>query len=458
MMAISEKTTLQATDLAHLIHPLTAHQRLADTGPVVVMSGRGAEVTLADGRQVIDGSAGLWCVNVGHGREELARAAYDQASTLAFSPTFRGFSHPRAIELAARLSELAPGGLNHAFFVSGGSEANESAFKFVRLYWRLQGQEHRRVILSHERGYHGLAIATTTATRLNNFQVDFEPLAADFASIPAPYCYRCEAGVPCDPKTCEVITGVAMERTIQAVGPDNVAAVVVEPVIGTGGVIVPPDGYLRAVRGVCDRHGVLMIADEVITGFGRTGSWFGVDHDGVVPDMLVFAKGITSGYAQLGGVLVHDRVWEVLRNIPGDRPLMHGFTYSGHPVACAVALANLAVLDGDELIPKVAAQGRYLLDRLQAFLDLPDVGEVRGRGLMAAVELVADKGTRERFPAAAQRAARVGDATLERGVIMRPLPDDILLFSPPFVISDKQLDRMIDVVAESIVATAGSSG
>jgi putrescine---pyruvate transaminase len=307
-VAIDERTTLQASDLAHLIHPLTAHQRLAETGPVIVTSGDGAEVTLADGRQVIDGSAGLWCVNVGHGREELARAAYEQASTLAFSPTFRGFSHPRAIELAARLSELAPGDLNHTFFVSGGSEANESAFKFARLYWRLQGQEHRRVILSHERAYHGLAFATTTATRLTNFRSDFEPLAADFASIPVPYCYRCAAGVPCNPTTCEVVTGVAMERTIEAIGPENVAAVIVEPVIGTGGVIVPPDGYLRAVRDICDRHDLLMIADEVITAFGRTGHWFGVNHDDVVPDMLVFAKGITSGYVPLGGVLVHDRL------------------------------------------------------------------------------------------------------------------------------------------------------
>lgn len=456
-MATVDRATLQATDRAHLIHPLTAHQTLEEAGPVIVMSGEGAEVTLEGGRRVIDGSAGLWCVNVGHGREELARAAYEQASTLAFSPTFRSFSHPRAIELAARLSELAPGGLNHAFFVSGGSEANESAFKFARLYWRLQGEEDRRVVLSHDRGYHGLAIATTTATRLANFRSDFEPLAPDFASIPAPYPYRCAAGTPCDPGSCDVMSGAALARIIESIGAEKIAAVIIEPVIGTGGVIVPPDGYLRAVRETCDRYGVLMIADEVITGFGRTGHWFGVNHDQVVPDMLTFAKGVTSGYAQLGGVLVHDRLWEVLRAVPGDRPLMHGFTYSGHPVACAVALANLEVLEREHLIPKVAEQGRRLLDRLQDFLDLPDVGEVRGRGLMAAIELVADKQTRERFPASAKRAARVGDAALERGVIMRPLPDDILLFSPPFVISDEELDHMVDVIADSIVATADAA-
>lgn len=453
-MTATDVASLSSTDIAHLIHPLTPQQSFARTGPTMVVAGEGAEVTLGDGRTVIDGSAGLWCVNVGHGREQIARAAYEQASTLAFSPTFRSFSHPRAIELAERLAALAPAGIDAVLFTSGGSEANESAFKLARYHWRLKAQPEKRIVLSHERAYHGLGFATTTATRLENFRTDFEPLAPDFESIPAPYCYRCAAGVPCDPADCPVMTGNALDARISELGEDRIAAVIVEPVIGTGGVIVPPDGYLRAVREVCDRRNVLMIADEVITGFGRTGRWFGVERDAVVPDMLTIAKGVTSGYIPLGGMMVRDTVWDVLRNAPDDRPLMHGFTYSGHPVACAAALANLDVLEDEHLLAAVADKGRGLLERFERqLLALPEIGEVRGLGLMVAAELVADKQTRERFPASATRGARVAEETLKRGVIMRPLPNDILALSPPFVISEEQLDRCVDVIAESIVAS-----
>ena len=245
-MATTTMSSLAAADLAHIIHPLTRHAQLDEQGPVIVVEGRGVEVVLEDGRVFLDGSAGLWNVNVGHGRKELAAAAAAQMETLAFSPTFGAFSHPPAIHLATRIAELAPGDLDAVHFTSGGSEANESAFKFARYWWRLHGKADKQVILSHERGYHGLSLGASSATGIDAYHGDFGPSAADFERIPAPYMYRCSAGVPCDPETCPVCSGAALEARIAEVGADRVAAVIVEPVLGTGGVIPPPPGYLRA--------------------------------------------------------------------------------------------------------------------------------------------------------------------------------------------------------------------
>ncbi len=452
-MATTTMSSLAAADLAHIIHPLTRHAQLDEQGPVIVVEGRGVEVVLEDGRVFLDGSAGLWNVNVGHGRKELAAAAAAQMETLAFSPTFGAFSHPPAIHLATRIAELAPGDLDAVHFTSGGSEANESAFKFARYWWRLHGKADKQVILSHERGYHGLSLGASSATGIDAYHGDFGPSAADFERIPAPYMYRCSAGVPCDPATCPVCSGAALEARIAEVGADRVAAVIVEPVLGTGGVIPPPPGYLRAVREVCDRNDVLMIADEVITGFGRTGRWFGVNHDDVVPDMLTFAKGVTSGYLPLGGVIVRRKIRDALHHVPGDRALMHGFTYSGHPAACAVALENIAIVEREELVPRVSEAGAHLAARLSELSSLDNVGDVRSRGLMAGVELVEDKATRARFDPSAGRGAAATRRARELGVITRPLPDDILLLAPPFVITNEQIDRMVDVLAAAIDET-----
>lgn len=445
--------SLASRDVAHMIHPLTRHRQLDEIGPVIVVEGRGATITLEDGRTLIDGSAGLWNVNVGHGRSELAEAARDQMEKLAFSPTFGGFSHPPAIALAERLAQLAPGDLAAAMFTSGGSEANESAFKLARYYWRLRGKPEKLVVLSHDRGYHGLSLAAGSSTRLTQYHGDFGPNAPGFEGIPAPYAYRCSAGVPCDPATCDVMSGTALAQRIEEIGPEKVAAVIVEPVLGTGGVIVPPLGYLAAVREVCDQHNVLLIADEVITGFGRTGRWFGVEHENVVPDLLTFAKGITSGYMPLGGVLVSEAIREALHSVPDDHPLMHGFTYSGHPVACVVALENLDIIEREQLVAQVESRGFYLADRLQTLGALPEVGEIRSRGLMAGVELVADRATRERFPAGLGRGAAVSREARNHGLATRPLLDDVLLLAPPFVISEDEIDRCVDALAASIETT-----
>jgi adenosylmethionine-8-amino-7-oxononanoate aminotransferase len=442
---------LIAADKAHLVHPLTRQRAFLDDGPVLVVGGRGSEVQLADGRWLIDGSAGLWCVNAGHGRAELAEAAAKQMNQVAFTPTFGTFSNIPAIELSERLAELAPGDLDGVMFTSGGSESNETAIKLARFYWSQLGKPEKSVVISHDRGYHGLGLATTAATGLKQYHPDFGPLSAGHAYAPSPYCYRCAAGTPCDQATCAVDTGQALADTINEIGADHVAAVIVEPVLGTGGVIVPPPGYLRAVRDVCTRLGVLMIADEVITGFCRTGRWFGVEHDGVVPDMLTFAKGVTSGYVPLGGVLIGGAVRQALQSVPDDHALMHGFTYSGHPVTCAVALANIDILEQESLAEAAAQRGKYLLTRLETLRSLPHVGDVRGLGLMTAVEVVADKDTGERFPAAGlARTASVAKSAREFGLVTRPLLDDILLLAPPLVITEAECDRAVEALAASI--------
>lgn len=442
---------LVAADKKHLVHPLTRQRAFTQDGPVLVVAAQGSEVQLADGRMLVDGSAGLWCVNIGHGSSELAQAASSQMHTVAFTPTFGGFSNVPAIQLAERLANLAPGDLNSVMFTSGGSESNETAFKLARFYWNQLGQPSKTIVISHDRGYHGLGLATTTATGLKQYHPDFGSLAGGFAHVPSPYCYRCPCWDVCDPSTCPVDTGRALEEEILRLGPDNVAAFILEPVLGTGGVIVPPLGYLKAIRDVCTRLGVLMIADEVITGFGRTGRWFGVEHEDVVPDMLSFAKGVTSGYIPLGGVLISDRIQEVLRSVPDDHALMHGFTYSGHPVSCAVALKNLEIIERDGLVERAASTGMYLKHKLDELRGLPFVGDIRGRGLMTCIEIVADKGTRERFPfAGLARTAAVAKSAREFGLITRPLLDDILLLAPPLVITEAECDRAVQALASSI--------
>ncbi len=445
-----------AGDLAHLIHPLTDHSQLPETGPLVIVRGEGCELIAHDGHRLIDGFAGLWTVNLGHGRQDLIDAATEQMRRLPYAATFGGVSSPPAIELAERIVGLAPPGLSGVFFVSGGSEANETAIKLARRHWVTRDRPQKSIVLVHDRSYHGLSGVTTTATRLDPYHGEFGAEAPDVVEIPAPYTYRCSAGVPCEPASCPVCQGVALEGRIEALGAERIAAVMVEPVFGSGGVIVPPRGYLRRLREVCDRHEVLLIADEVITGFGRTGAWFGCDHEEVSPDLITFAKGVSSGYVPLGGVIVSDELWDELRD-PSRRPgyLMHGFTHSGHPVACAVGLASIDAIEREGLLARVEEASGTLAALVAPLRDHPEVGEVRHAGLMAGIELVADKETRERFPAAAARGRRVAAEARERGLLTRGLLDDILCLTPPFTISDEMMARSVAILTESIEASAG---
>jgi putrescine aminotransferase len=437
-------------DLEHVVHPLTRPRLLAATKPVVVVEAEGAEVTLDDGRTMIDGPAGMWCVSVGHGRRELIEAGSAQLRQLAFSPLFGGMSTQPAIDFCDRVTSLAPGDLDHVFLVNGGSEANETAFKLARRYWYLRGRPEKAIVLAHDRGYHGVTGGTTWVTGLERYHEGWGPPAADVGHFPSPYAYRIQDEGELD----RVLSGRALEDQILALGADAVAAVIVEPILGSGGVLVPPETYLQNLRAVCDRNEVLLIADEIITGFGRTGYWFSCERSGVVPDLLTFAKGVTSGYVPLGGTLIHSHVWETIYEAEGDPALMHGFTTSGHPVACAVALANIEVIDRDGLIDQVGERGAYLGQLLETLRDLPEVGDVRYHGLMAAVELVKDRTTRESYPEEAQRAAAVVLAARDHGLLVRPLLGDIIFLAPPFIISEAQLDRCVEGIRLAITETA----
>lgn len=447
-------TDLRRADVAHVIHPLTSHGAHSDNGPTIVVEADGAEIVLEDGTRLIDATSGLWCVNVGHGRKEIAAAVAAQMERVSFAHSFAGFASPPSIQLAERLADLLPGDLDAVMFSSGGAEANESAFKLARLVHRLAGAPERDIILSHDRGYHGLATGPGAATGLAQYHVDFPPVVPGYERFPSPYCYRSGDGHP-DGGDCAAFHVKGFTDAVERLGAERVAAVIVEPVIGTGGVIVPPDGYMAGLREACDRFGILLISDEVITGFGRTGRWFGCERDGVVPDLLTFAKGVTSGYVPLSGVAAGRKVWDAVHAIPGDRPLMHGYTYAGHPVACAAALANIDIIENEGLVERAAQLAGPFAAALEPLNELPEVGEVRTHGLMAGIELVADKATKERYPASDKRAPRAVAEARKRGVSARPALDDIIVLSPPLITSEAQIERIGAAVHDAIVASQG---
>ncbi len=445
-------TTPLATDQAHLMHPL--HHPSAYAGTRVWVKGEGARITDATGREYLDGLSGLWNVNIGHGRRELADAAQKQMSTLAFHSAYAGGTNEQAIRLAERLSGLAYPSINTFFFTSGGAESSESSFKTARFYWKALGKPDKIKVISRQRAYHGLTLAAMSATGLPAFWPMFEPRTPGFSHIEAPDPYRFAH------TDTRVSLGVAaankLEEAILREGPDTVAAFIAEPVQGAGGVIVPPPDYFPRIRQICDQYDVLLIADDVITGFGRTGTWFGLQHYGVEPDIMQFAKGITSGYVPLGGIGVSDRIREVINGVgPGQR-WMHAFTYSGHPTCCAVALANLDVMEREGLVERAKTSGARLLEKLTALASMDGVGHVRALGLMGAVEVVADPGTKQLFPPALGVSQKLMDGMLERGLYTRAVMDCICI-APPLVTTDAELDRIVDIIADTIPAVLTSA-
>jgi putrescine aminotransferase len=432
-------------DRAHLIHPL--HHPSAHAGTRIWVSGRGAVITDATGREYIDGLSGLWNVNVGHGRQELADAARQQMATLAYHSTYAGSSNEKAIALAERLSRLTYPSINTFFFTSGGAEASETSFKTARFYWKALGKPDKIKVISRRRAYHGVTLAAMSATGLPAFWPMFEPRTPGFLHIDAPDPYRFVNPTP------EVSLGIAaanaLEEAILREGVDTVAAFIAEPIQGAGGVIIPPADYFGRIREICTRHEVLFISDDVITGFGRTGRWFGLEHYGVEPDIMQFAKGITSGYVPLGGIGVSDTVRDVINGVPPGKRWMHAFTYSGHPTCCAVALSNLDIIERERLVERAAAGGARLLEKLRTLEALNHVGHVRGQGLIAAVEVVADKATKSLFPAEAGMTQKLTDALLERGLYTRVALDCICL-APPLVTTDAQLDQIVDIIGDAV--------
>jgi adenosylmethionine-8-amino-7-oxononanoate aminotransferase len=435
------------SDHDHLLHPL--HHPTAHHNPRIWVKGAGALLWDAEGKTYIDGLSGLWNVNVGHGRDELAQVAMSQMTTLAYSSSYAGSTNIPAILLAERLSELVYPSINTFFLTSGGAEATESAFKTARFYWKARGKPDKVKVISRMRAYHGVTLAAMSATGLPAYWPMFEPRVPGFVHIDSPYPYRFVNPEP------TLSPGIAaanlLEARILQEGPDTVAAFIAEPVQGAGGVIVPPNDYFARIREICDAYDVLLIADEVITGFGRTGRWFGLEHYGVEPDIVQFAKGITSGYLPLGGIGVSDTIREVINSVPPERRWMHAFTYSGHPTCCAVALRNIQIIEEEDLVTRAASAGGRLLEKLQPLLTCDGVGDVRGLGMMMAVEIVADKTTKQLFPPEARLTERLSEALLRRGLFTRLVADTICL-APPLVTTDEQIDRIVEIIADAIPA------
>ena len=438
-------TTIWLEQDKTLLHPL--HHPSAHQNPLIIESAQGVWLKTVDGREILDGLAGLWNVLIGHGRRELADAAHRQMTRLAYASNYVGMSNLPAIELAERLAGTAYSNLNMTYFASGGAEANETAFKTARYYWKRLGKPDKVKVIARQDAYHGVTLAAMSATGITPYWPMFEPRVPGFLHVDAPYPYRF-AGEMKAGETVGTAAARQIEDLILREGPDTVAAVIAEPVQGTGSVIVPPADYFPAVRAICDKYDVLLIADEVITGFGRTGEWFGLNRYGVQPDILSFAKGITSGYQPLGGIQINDAIREAIMTAPGNQKWMHAYTYSGHPTCCAVALANLDILEQENMTANAAARGTQLLTGLEGLLDLPGVGNVRGQGLMVAIEFVKDA---ESKTPDVPLAEKVQALCLERGLLSRVKGQSYLL-APPLCITADEVDHLLHVVKDALAA------
>jgi len=435
-----------ALDRAHVIHPVSELAKHERRGALVFTGGRGVHLETADGRRLIDGFSGLFNVNVGHGRHEIADAVAAQMRELAYYPSFWDFGNAPAARLAEKLVGLLPAdrGLRHVLFGTSGSDANEASFRMARLYHAVRGRPEKTRILSRRWGFHGATRAAVAATGIAAYHALGEQDPAH-GHVAPPYCYRCELGLAWP--GCGVACAEDLEATLAREG-DRVAAFVAEPVMGTGGIVVPPPDYFAAVQEICRRHDVLLILDEVITGFGRTGRWFGMEHWDVHPDLVSLAKGISSGYLPLSASVVSDRVYETLRDrMPAGLPFMYGLTSNNHPACCAAGLANLEILEREGLVENAREVGAYMLERLrESFADSPIVGEVRGLGMLAALEIVRDRDTREPFPNPGD-PHWIARAALDRGLICRALFQCVGL-APPLCATRDDVDRMVAVLED----------
>ena len=440
---------LQAADSAHYLHPATDHKALAEIGARIIVRGDGIYVWDSEGNRILDAMSGLWCVNVGYGRRELADAAYRQLITLPFYNSFFNTSNLPAISLAGTLARIAPPGFNHVFFTGSGSEGNDTIVRMVRRYWDLQGQPRRKVIISRRNAYHGSTMAGASLGGMDAMHAQGGLPIPDITHIEQPYHFENGAGLT--PDEYGVLAAHRLEEKIQELGADRVAAFIGEPVQGAGGVIIPPASYWPQIQRICDRHGILLVSDEVICGFGRLGHWFGCERMGTRPDLITFAKGVTSGYVPLGGVLVGERVAKAL--IDSGEEFAHGFTYSGHPVACAVAVENIAIIEREKLVERVREDvGPYLKQRFEALADHPLVGQAEACGMMAALVLVKNKRPLERFAEDLKIGLLCRGHMFGSGVVMRAVGERMII-APPLVITRTQIDEMIALIRRSLDLT-----
>ena len=448
-------SALQAEAKRNLWLHFTRMSAYADAEVPVIVRGSGQYVYDQHGKRYLDGLAGLFVSQIGHGRTEVAEAAAAQASELAYFPLW-SYAHPRAIELAARLADLAPGDLNRVFFTTSGSEAVESAWKLAKQYFKAIGQPGRYKVISREIAYHGTSMGALAITGLASIKYPFEPMTPGGVRVPNTNFYRAPDFVASDLDAFGRWAADEIDRAIEREGPESVAAVFLEPVQNSGGCFPPPPGYFDRVREICDKHGVLLVSDEVICAFGRLGHYFGAQRYGYQPDIITFAKGVTSGYSPLGGMITSDALIQPF--IEGTGSFLHGVTFAGHPVSCAVALANLDVFEKEDLLGHVRAHEAAFRATLEKLTDLPIVGDVRGEGFFYGIELVKDKATRETFTdEESERLLRgyLSHALFDAGLVCRTddRGDPVVQLSPPLICGQEHFD-MMEQILRSVLSQA----
>ncbi len=448
-MAYLNRTTKQWQDIdtAHHLHPFTDYKSLAKEGSNIIVKADGAHLTNTDDKQFLDAMSGLWCVNVGYGRKNLADVAYKQMQELPYYNSFFKTATAPSIELAQQLAEIAPNDLNHAFFSSSGSEANDTVVRMVRRYWDLKGKPNKKTFISREYAYHG---STMTGVSLGGMTAMHAQggMMPGFDHVMPPYWYK--YGADMSPEEFGLFTANKIEEKINEIGPENVAAFIGEPIQGAGGVIIPPDSYWPRVQEICNQYDILLVVDEVICGFGRTGEWFGSNAYNIKPDIITMAKGISSGYIPLSGIMVGDRVTETLIDEGGE--FYHGYTYSGHPVACAVAIENLKIIREENLIENSRKTSVYLKERMNEIAEHPLVGEVRMKSFIGAVELVKDKDKRIMFEETGVVGGICRDYCIENGLVMRAVRDG-MIFCPPLIFNNNHIDELVEKLKKSLDQT-----
>jgi len=431
----------QELDKEHYLHPFTDHKDLHEKKSRIITRADGSYIYDADGNKILDGMSGLWCVNAGYGRNELVDAAADQMRELPYYNSFFQCASPPSIELAKVLQEITPSHMNRVFFTGSGSESNDTIVRMVRRYWDLMDQPGRHTIISRKNAYHGSTVAAASLGGMKSMHKQGGLPIPGIVHVDQPYWFGSDRSL--SPNDFGLVAARSLEAKIIELGADKVAAFIGEPVQGAGGVIIPPESYWPEVQRICDEYGVLLISDEVITGFGRLGEWFGADFFGIRPDFMPFAKGVTSGYLPLGGVMISDRVTDTLINKGGE--FHHGYTYSGHPAACAVAIANIKILRDENLVERVKSDiGPYLQAGWKKLGEHPIVGETRMAGLMGAFEIVADKGSLERFEEKKGVGTICRDFLIDNGLVMRAVGDAIVC-APPFVLSHEEADELLEI-------------
>ncbi|MEN8892877.1 aspartate aminotransferase family protein [Planktotalea arctica] len=446
-------------DHDHFFHPSTHLGQFArrEMGNRIITGANGVHITDREGRRSLDAFAGLYCVNVGYGRTEIADAIAAQAHELAYYHSYVGHGTEASITLSKMIADRAPEGMNHVYYGQSGSDANETNIKLVWYYNNILGRPQKKKIISRWRGYHGSGLMTGSLTGLELFHKKFDLPLAGVLHTEAPYYYR-RTDRSMSEQDFSNHCAAKLEAMIEAEGADTIAAFIGEPVLGTGGIVPPPVGYWEAIQAVLQKHDILLIADEVVTGFGRLGTMFGSTHYGMTPDIITIAKGLTSAYAPLSGSIISDRMWEVLeRGTDEFGPIGHGWTYSAHPIGAAAGVANLKLLDDLDLMSNAKTVGAYLNRAMRdALTDHPNVGEIRGEGMLCAVELVKERETPTFFDASDKIAPQIVGNMLEHGVIARAMPQgDILGFAPPFSLTRDQADEVVAATLASITEILG---